>query len=117
MIKIEEGQTVDQAIEVQPEDDDHTQKIKSDLQKIRAEKAAYETMRKELERDHLGKYAVVRDKKLLEVFNDFREAWIAAAKKYGVGRDTHYLIRRVGPDQPPFILPSSVQFGLLFSTA
>ena len=57
-------------------------------------------MREELERKHPGKHIVIRDKKRLGIYDNFQQAAKAAAEEYGSGGNIHYLIRRIGPEQP-----------------
>lgn len=55
--------------------------------------AAYEAMRSSLEADHLGKWALVRDRKLVGLFEEFEAVAAAAVERFGRGP---YLIRRIG---------------------
>ena len=55
--------------------------------------AAYEKMRSTLEADHLGKWVVVHEGKLVDVFESFEEAADQAVCRFGRGP---YLIRQVG---------------------
>ncbi|MEI9964982.1 MAG: hypothetical protein WDM92_09995 [Caulobacteraceae bacterium] len=50
---------------------------------LRDEIAAYESMRSELEAAELGKWAVVHDRALVGVFEDFQSAAQAAVERFG----------------------------------
>ncbi len=76
---------------------------------IRREMAAYEEMRAELEAEHLGKWVIVRDRELVDVYETFEEAAEAAIARFGRGP---YHIREVG-DERVFQMPPAVAFGLL----
>jgi hypothetical protein len=67
--------------------------------------AAYDTIRAELEAKHMGKWVIVRDRKLVDVYDSFDLAATDAVKRFGGGP---YLIRQVGA--PPITLPASVMF-------
>lgn len=73
------------------------------MSKLRDEIAAYETMRQDLEADHLGKWALVHDKILVDVFDDFHRAAVDAVRQFGRGP---YLIRQIGAFPSP--LPASL---------
>ena len=70
---------------------------------IDREIAAYETMRAELENQHMGEWIIVSGEKLIGVFSSFDEAARDAVQKFGRGP---YLIRQVGA--PPITMPASV---------
>ena len=72
---------------------------------LRNEIAAYERMRNDLEIDHLGKWVVVHDEKLIGAYESFETAADEAVQRFGRGP---YLIRRVGA--PPLVLPASVRY-------
>lgn len=74
---------------------------------IDREIAAYETMRAELENQHMGEWVLVFDEKLVGVFPSFDEAAKEAVKKFSRGP---YLIRQVGA--PPITMPASVVYHL-----
>jgi len=67
--------------------------------------AAYEALRSELETTLLGKWALVRDKKLVGIYDSFEAAAEEAVDKFGRGP---YLIRQIGA--PPVTLPASVLY-------
>ena len=68
--------------------------------------AAYDRMRDDLEREHFGRWVVVRDERLFNAFDDFQDAADAAVRNFGRGP---YLIRRVGASQVRH-LPASVLY-------
>ena len=72
---------------------------------LTGEIAAYERMRSELETDHLGKWAIVRDEVLVGLYDTFEEAASYAVEQFGRGP---YLIREIGA--PPVTLPASVLY-------
>jgi hypothetical protein len=67
--------------------------------------AAYDAMRNELEARHMGKWALLYERKLVSVFDLFEEAAESAVEQFGRGP---YLIRQVGA--PPVTLPASVMY-------
>jgi hypothetical protein len=70
---------------------------------IREEIDAYEGMRSELEADSLGRWALIRDRQLIDVFDNFDQAAAQAVRAFGRGP---YLNRQIGA--PPAILPAAV---------
>ena len=72
---------------------------------INDEIAAYDAMRQELEANHMGKWALVRDRKLVSLFDSFEETAEMAVERFGRGP---YLIRQIGA--PPLALPASVMY-------
>ena len=69
--------------------------------------AAYEKMRAELESKHTGKWVLIRDEALIDLYESFEAAAEDAVKRFGRGP---YLIRQVGA--PPLTLPASVMFNV-----
>ncbi len=67
--------------------------------------AAFEEMRKKLEAEHLGKWALIHDRALVGAFDTFDAAGREATRRFGRGP---YLIRQVGASQPT--LGASVLF-------
>lgn len=67
--------------------------------------AAFETMRPELEKDHLGKFVIIKHRELFGVFGSLEQAADAAVRQFGRGP---YLLRQVGA--PPVTLPASVMY-------
>ncbi len=67
--------------------------------------AAYETMRSDLEAEHLGEWAVVHDEKLVGTYESLQSAAETAVERFGRGP---YLIRRIGA--APLTLPPSVPY-------
>ena len=72
---------------------------------INEEIRAYDSMRTDLETQHLGKWAIVHAGVLVGVFDSFEEAADHATQKFGRGP---FLIREVGA--APTNLPISVMF-------
>jgi hypothetical protein len=54
---------------------------------------AYNSMRDELEKDHLGRIALFHDGKLIRVYNDRDDAYDIGLETYGAG---NYSIKRIG---------------------
>lgn len=75
------------------------------MAKLETEIAAYAAMRSDLETRALGKWALVRNRKLIGTYDSFDAAAQQAVQKFGRGP---YLIRQIGA--PPKTLPASVMF-------
>jgi hypothetical protein len=73
------------------------------MAEIDQEIAAYEAMRDELEKEHMGKWVLLFDRKLIAVYDSFEQAANDAVTRFGAGP---YLIRQIGA--PPVALPASV---------
>lgn len=69
------------------------------------ETASYECMRSELETDHLGKWMIVHEEELVDIFDTFEEVASKAVERFGRGP---YLIREIGVS--PITLPASVLY-------
>lgn len=82
----------------------HSQRVK-DMASLKEEIAAYETMRNDLETEHLFKWVVVHDKELVGIYEDFQKAAQEAVERFGRGP---YLIRRVG--ESSVTLPASLLY-------
>jgi hypothetical protein len=67
--------------------------------------SAYDSMREQLEGEHMGKWVLVHDRQLVGVYDSFDAAAQEAVKRFGSGP---YLIRQVGA--PPVTLPASVMY-------
>ena len=67
--------------------------------------AVYEAMRQDLEAKHMGKWALLYEKKLVGTFDSFEEAAEVAVEEFGRGP---YLIRQIGA--APITLPASVMY-------
>ena len=78
---------------------------------LQDEIASYEQMRSELEAAHLGKWALVHERVLVGVFEDFMAAAGDAIRKFGRGP---YLIRQIGA--PKVTLPASVMYRQLHAS-
>lgn len=66
---------------------------------------AFEKMRAELEKDHMGEWVLIRDQRLVAFFDGFERAAEEAVRQFGRGP---YLIRQIGA--PPVTLPASVMY-------
>lgn len=75
------------------------------MAELAQEIAAYDAMRADLEAAHLGKWVVVHDQELVEVYDSFEGAAEDAVRRFGRGP---YLIRQIGA--PPVTLPASVLY-------
>jgi hypothetical protein len=67
--------------------------------------AAFEGMSKELETHHMGKWVLIHDLKLTDIYDSLESAAEDAVRKFGRGP---YLIRQIGA--PPVVLPASVMY-------
>ena len=75
------------------------------MAELKDEIVAYEGMRADLESSHMGKWALVHDRKLVDTFDKFEDAAAQAVHRFGRGP---YLIRQIGA--PPVTLPASVLY-------
>jgi hypothetical protein len=75
------------------------------VSEIDREIAAYDAIRNDLEARHMGKWVLLHDCKLIEVYDSFENAAEDAVRRFGSGP---YLIRQVGA--PPVSLPASVMY-------
>jgi hypothetical protein len=67
--------------------------------------AAFEAIKKDLEENQRGKWALVRGNELIGTFDTFDTAASLAVSRFGRGP---YLIRQVGA--PPVIIPASAMY-------
>jgi hypothetical protein len=74
---------------------------------IDQELAAYESMREDLETRHMGKWVLIRDSRLIQLYDSFESAAQDAVRQFGRGP---YLIRQIGA--PAITLPASVMYPL-----
>ena len=74
---------------------------------IDAEITAYEAIREKLESEHMGKWVLVHEGKLVSIYDSFEAAAEDAVRQFGRGP---YLIRQVGA--PPLTLPASVMYSM-----
>ena len=70
--------------------------------------AVYESMREDLERDHMGEWIVMREGTVAGYFETHWDATEAAVQRFG---DGPYLIREIGAADA-LQIPAAVQFGL-----
>jgi hypothetical protein len=76
---------------------------------LNAEIAAFERMREDLEAQSMGKWALVHDEKLFDLYESFELAAESAVHNFGAGP---YLIRQIGA--PPLALPASLVYQLTY---
>jgi len=67
--------------------------------------SAYDSMREQLEAEHMGKWVLLHDRQLVGVYDSFDKAAEDAVKRFGGGP---YLIRQVGAQA--ITLPASVMY-------
>ena len=77
---------------------------------LATELRTYEELRSSLEQNHMGKFVVIRDGKLIGVWDTLDSAAKEAVVRFGRGP---YLIRQVGVVPPP--MPASVMFRQMVS--
>jgi hypothetical protein len=77
------------------------------MSELDSEIKAYEEMRADLEANQMGKWVLIHDGALANVFDSFENAAEEAVRLFGRGP---YLIRQVGA--PPVSLPASVMYRL-----
>ncbi len=75
------------------------------MAELAQEIAAFEKMKADLEKEHLGKWVIFHGGKFVAVFDAFEGAAEKAVANFGAGP---YLIRQVGA--PPVRLPASVMY-------
>lgn len=80
------------------------------MAELSEEIAAYEAVKADLEAKALGKWALVHEKKLVDVFESFEKAAETAVVRFGRGP---YLIRQIGA--PPIALPASVLYNPVYA--
>jgi hypothetical protein len=74
---------------------------------VKADIAAYDAVRPEMEEKHMGKWVIFHNQKLVSVHDSFDDAAKEAVRLFGRGP---YLIRQVGASS--ISLPASVMFGM-----
>lgn len=72
---------------------------------IDREITAYESIREDLEAQHMGQWVLLHNQKFIGVYDSFQVAAENAVRRFGRGP---YLIRQVGA--PPVTLPASVMY-------
>lgn len=75
------------------------------MAELDVEIAAFEKMQADLERRYPGRFVLIKQNKLVGVFESFEQVAQAAVKQFGRGP---YLLRQVGA--PPLTLPASVMY-------
>ena len=69
--------------------------------------AAFERMSEELEAHHMGKWVLIHDLELMDVYESLESVAEDAVRRFGRGP---YLIRQVGA--PPVVLPAAMMYRL-----
>lgn len=69
------------------------------MSELKKNRDAYNKIRKELERDHLGKTALLNDGKLIRIFNDWEDAYETGLEQFGHGK---FSIRRIENSEVSF---------------
>ena len=72
---------------------------------IAVEIEAFHQMQPKLEAEHMGRWVLIYQQRLINVYDSFEAAADDAVRQFGRGP---YLIRQVGA--PPLTLPASVAF-------
>jgi hypothetical protein len=75
------------------------------MAEIDNEITAFEAMREKLESEHMGKWVLLRESKLIGIYDSFEAAAEVAVQQFGRGP---YLIRQIGA--PPVSLPASLMY-------
>lgn len=75
------------------------------MRELRKNIAAYETMRERLEREHLGKIALLHDGELIHILNDRWDAYVVGTERFGRG---HFSIKKIG--QRPVSLGAAASY-------
>jgi hypothetical protein len=83
----------------------HTAGRKDTMPDLKDDIIAYDAMRADLELKHPGKWVVIYDRRLVDVFESFDAAAIRAVREFGRGP---YLIRQIGA--APLTLPSAALY-------
>jgi len=79
------------------------------IEAIESELAFYREKKEELLAAHEGKYALIKGRELLGVFDDAEQAYAAGLAKLG---NVAFLIKQVLRDEPTEEIPA-LQFGLI----
>ena len=56
---------------------------------------AYEEIREELESQHFGRIALLRDGELIEIYNDSGDAYTVAVERFGLG---NFSLQKIGEE-------------------
>jgi len=70
--------------------------------RLSAETELYEAHKREWLQSHRDEFVVIKDTDLLGFFTDFHDAYSAGVAKYGM--DTDFLVKRVVPQEPVFVV-------------
>jgi hypothetical protein len=81
--------------------------VATDVISIDDELAAYESIRQNLEANHIGQWLLMRNREVISFFERFEDAAKVAVGRFGRGP---YLIRQIGA--PPVVLPASMMYSL-----
>ena len=66
---------------------------------IRENKAAYEIIKERMEAEHMGRTVLMHKGKVIDIYDEREDAFMAGCEKYGPG---HFMIHRIG-QRPVYI--------------
>ncbi|HEY3771049.1 MAG TPA: hypothetical protein VGN44_20420 [Candidatus Angelobacter sp.] len=70
--------------------------------RLSVESQLYEAQKSEWLQTHRDKFVVIKGKGLLGFFDNFHQAYIAGVTEYGM--DVDFLVKRVVPQEPVFLV-------------
>lgn len=70
--------------------------------RLSVETEIYETHKAEWLNSYRGHFVVIKSQEVLGFFPEFREAYYAGVEKYGISTD--FLVKRVVPQEPVFVV-------------
>jgi len=74
----------------------------SSQSRLSIEIALYESRKSAWLKNHRDAFVVVKQQHVLGFFADFHSAYLAGVEKYGI--DTDFLVKRVVPHEPVFVV-------------
>ena len=63
------------------------------MNQVQKNREAYEKLRDKLESEHLGRYALMHDGEIIDIYNDSGDAYSIGCDKFGLG---NFTIEKVG---------------------
>ena len=69
------------------------------MNELRKNRNAFNGMRRELEREHSGRIALLHDGELVSIFNDRGDAYVIGCERFGEG---HFSIKKIGTSPASF---------------
>ena len=63
------------------------------MDELRKNREAFNGMRRELEREHSGRIALLHDGELVSIFNNRGDAYVIGCERFGEG---HFSIKKIG---------------------